>query len=94
MQVKSILDALPPGLTHFLIHPAKDSPELRRIVPGWRARVADYEAFTDPGLRAYVRRSGIHVIGYRAIRDAMRSVSGLAQVHMESRWYESHCGKR
>jgi predicted glycoside hydrolase/deacetylase ChbG (UPF0249 family) len=35
------LDALPPGLTHFIIHPAADTPELRAITRSWRSRVAD-----------------------------------------------------
>lgn len=73
-QAKRALDALPAGLTHFVIHPAQDSPELRAITPDWRCRVGDYEAFTSEELSNYIRRSGIQVIGYRALRDLIRAV--------------------
>lgn len=75
---KRALDALPPGITHFVIHPAVDSPELRAITPDWPSRVADYEAFTSEGLRRHVRRSGLQVIGYRALRDLLRAGEGTA----------------
>jgi len=68
-----LFDALPPGLSYFILHPATDTPELRAIAPDWPNRVADYEAFTSPELRSYVRDSGIRVIGYRALRDLMRA---------------------
>jgi len=70
---KRLFDALPPGLSYFILHPAMDTPELRAIAPDWPNRVADYEAFTSPELRDYVKGSGIHVIGYRALRDLMRA---------------------
>ncbi|MBN1658776.1 MAG: polysaccharide deacetylase family protein [Anaerolineae bacterium] len=63
-------DALPAGLTHLIIHPAKDTPELRAATPRtWRARVADYRVFSSEALRAHVRQLGVHIIGYREIRD-------------------------
>ena len=70
---KRLFDALPPGLSYFILHPAMDTPELRAIAPDWPSRVADYKAFTSPELRDYVRNSGIHVIGYRTLRDLMRA---------------------
>jgi predicted glycoside hydrolase/deacetylase ChbG (UPF0249 family) len=70
--VKKTFDALPPGLTHFIIHPAQDTPELRSITPSWQGRVADYRAFTSEELCAYVKNSGVRVIGYRALRELMR----------------------
>jgi predicted glycoside hydrolase/deacetylase ChbG (UPF0249 family) len=69
---KRAFDALPPGLTHFILHPSKDTPELRAITPDWEARVADYVAFLSPELRDHVQDSGIHVIGYRALRNLLR----------------------
>ena len=70
---KRALDSLAPGLTHFILHPAYDTPELRAIASDWRARVADYQAFTSAELRDYLKNTGIHVIGYRALRDLMRA---------------------
>jgi hypothetical protein len=75
---RQTLEALPPGLTHFVLHPAVDTPELRAITPDWPSRVADYRAFTDRGLREYVRRSGVQVLGYRELRDLLREEKGGA----------------
>lgn len=69
-RARRMLDGLPPGLSMFIIHPAQDTPELRAIARDWPSRVADYEAFTNPELRDYIRASGIHVVGYRALRAA------------------------
>jgi len=71
-QVKRVLEALPVGITYFIVHPALDTPEMRAIAPDWRCRVADYQAFTSEVLRAVVRDSGIHVIGWRTVRAVMR----------------------
>jgi len=65
--------ALEPGITHFILHPSQDTPELRAIAPDWRARVADFELFTSEKLRKFVQDAGIHVIGYRALRDLLRN---------------------
>jgi predicted glycoside hydrolase/deacetylase ChbG (UPF0249 family) len=70
---KKVLDSLPRGLTHFLIHPAQDTPELRALTRDWRARVADFEAFTSRELLEHVKHSGVQVVGYRALRDALRA---------------------
>jgi chitin disaccharide deacetylase len=69
---KRIFEDLPPGLTYLLMHPALDTPELRAICTDWRQRVADYETFGNPKLCDYVRQAGIHVIGWRPIRQLMR----------------------
>jgi hypothetical protein len=69
---KKAFDSLKPGLTHFIIHPAQDTPELRAITSDWRSRVGDYRVFMSEELRDYVKDAGIHVIGYRALRSLMR----------------------
>jgi predicted glycoside hydrolase/deacetylase ChbG (UPF0249 family) len=68
---KEMLGGLEPGITHFVIHPSKDTPELRAITPDWPCRVADYEAFSSDDLRQWVADSGIQVIGYRALQGVM-----------------------
>jgi predicted glycoside hydrolase/deacetylase ChbG (UPF0249 family) len=70
-QAKQALRAIKPGLTHFIIHPAKDTPELRQIMPTWACRVADYETFMSEATLAFIREEGIQVIGYRALKDLM-----------------------
>lgn len=71
---KQVLGALNPGLTYLIIHPSKDTPELRAILPdGWQNRVADYEVFMRQELRDYLEAKGIHLIKWRTIREMMRA---------------------
>lgn len=70
-QAREALLALKPGVTHFIIHPSKDTPELRHITPSWDCRVADYETFTSNATRELIRNEGIQVIGYRALKELM-----------------------
>jgi predicted glycoside hydrolase/deacetylase ChbG (UPF0249 family) len=72
-QAIEVFETLPPGLTYLMIHPAQDTPELRAITDDWQQRVADYETFRSAELHDYVRKSGVQVIGWRALRDAMRA---------------------
>jgi predicted glycoside hydrolase/deacetylase ChbG (UPF0249 family) len=74
-QAKQRLGVLSPGVHHFLMHPAKDTPELRAIADDWRSRVADFEAFRSDELRTFVRSNGIQVIGYRALRNVFRGAA-------------------
>ena len=70
-RTKKMLADLKPGITHFIIHPSKDSPELRAITPDWKCRVADYQDFMNEELGKYIRQIGLHVIGYRDLKKLM-----------------------
>ena len=70
-QAKRMFEGLPPGLTHFILHPSHDTPELRALAADWPSRVADLQAFMSEALRAHVRDIGIQVIGYRALQELM-----------------------
>jgi predicted glycoside hydrolase/deacetylase ChbG (UPF0249 family) len=70
-QVFAALDALEPGITHFIIHPSHDTPEARTIGPDLPSRRGDYETFMDERVRAHIRKTGIQVIGYRALKALM-----------------------
>jgi hypothetical protein len=67
---KALAD-LQPGITHFVIHPALDTPELRAITPDWACWVADYQDFMNQDLSSAIRGLGIQVIGYRDIQNVM-----------------------
>jgi predicted glycoside hydrolase/deacetylase ChbG (UPF0249 family) len=69
---KQMLSALPPGITHFIIHPACDTPELRALAADWRARVADYELFMSDDLRQFIADQQIHITGYRALQNLFK----------------------
>ncbi|GAB4477100.1 MAG: carbohydrate deacetylase [Anaerolineae bacterium] len=70
---RQVLGDLEPGVTHFIIHPSVDTPELRAITPDWRCRVADYNAFSSEELKSFVAASGLHVIGYRDLQRLMQA---------------------
>jgi predicted glycoside hydrolase/deacetylase ChbG (UPF0249 family) len=70
-RTKQALSELKPGITHFIIHPSKETPELRAITPDWRCRVANYQDFSREDLRKHIQAIGLHVIGYRALQDLM-----------------------
>ena len=69
---KKLLSELPVGITHFILHPSVDTPELRAICPDWQARVANYNTFMSDDLKNFIELEDIKLIGYRQIRDAMR----------------------
>ena len=70
-----VIDALPPGITHLLYHAAVPGPEIEAIDrENWALRVADYQTLIDPVLRsAIAARPDVQIIGYRALRDLLRS---------------------
>lgn len=70
-QVFTAIDALQPGLTHFIIHPSHDTPEARAISPDLPSRIGDYETFMDERVRQHIKDAGVHVIGYRDLKALM-----------------------
>jgi predicted glycoside hydrolase/deacetylase ChbG (UPF0249 family) len=65
---KQKLSDLPSGITHFVIHPSIETPELRGIAPDWRSRVADFNTFRDESIKHYLNNEGIQIIGYNALK--------------------------
>ncbi|MCA1682818.1 MAG: polysaccharide deacetylase family protein [Actinobacteria bacterium] len=72
---KHVFGELPPGLTYLIAHPAADTPELRAVAHDWRQRVADFETFRDPRLIGHVRDLGIEVIGWKPLRELLRTAA-------------------
>ncbi|MGO9344537.1 MAG: polysaccharide deacetylase family protein [Acidimicrobiales bacterium] len=72
-----LLDAinrLKPGVTEAYLHPAVDSPELRAMAGDWEARVDDHALLVrGTDLKDAIERNAVTLIGYRPIRDLMRS---------------------
>jgi hypothetical protein len=65
-------DALPPGITHFYIHPSTDTPEARAAYPDLAARIGDFQTHLDQRVREHLERRGIQTLSYRQLRDHMR----------------------
>jgi len=69
---RQLIDDIKPGLNHLLFHPAKMGDELKAIdKKASESRHADYLAFTDESLLAYIKDAGIHLIGYRELKAHM-----------------------
>jgi predicted glycoside hydrolase/deacetylase ChbG (UPF0249 family) len=63
-----LFSKIEPGVTHFLFHSAKMSPELLAITPDsavWRNQ--DFKAFTSSTLKDCIKDNDIKVIGYKQI---------------------------
>lgn len=69
-QAIDIFEALPPGITHFIIHPATETPELKAITPDWISRVSDFQLFRGKEIHNYMKNNGIHVVGYQNVKSA------------------------
>ena len=71
--LERILYELPPGVTELTCRPAVDTPELRSLAPDWPSRVDEHDLLVnDQSMRGLIDRAGVTLIGYRAIREAMR----------------------
>jgi predicted glycoside hydrolase/deacetylase ChbG (UPF0249 family) len=72
--LERVLFELRPGVTEVYLHPATDSPELRALAPDWAGRVDDHDLLmNDRSLPALAERAGVTLVGYRALRELMRS---------------------
>jgi predicted glycoside hydrolase/deacetylase ChbG (UPF0249 family) len=72
--LERVLFDLRPGVTEVYLHPAQDTAELRALAPDWPGRVDDHDLLThDQTLPALAERSGLELIGYRELRDLMRT---------------------
>jgi predicted glycoside hydrolase/deacetylase ChbG (UPF0249 family) len=69
---KRLFDSVPAGVTHLLLHPSTPGSDIEVIAASASDRIADYRTFLRPELKAYVAEQGIHLLGYRALRDLIR----------------------
>jgi predicted glycoside hydrolase/deacetylase ChbG (UPF0249 family) len=57
-----------PGVTYFIIHPARDGEELRAIAPDAHARAFEHQFYGSRAGRDRFAREGIRTAGMRALR--------------------------
>lgn len=73
-RVYAAFRSLQPGVTEIHVQPAIDTPEVRAMSHSAQDWVDDYRLMThDETLPGLIEESGAIMIGYRALRDAMRS---------------------
>jgi predicted glycoside hydrolase/deacetylase ChbG (UPF0249 family) len=64
---------LPRGVTEVALHPVEDGEELRAYDTEFAdIRVSDAECLMDAAWKALLKSSGVRLIGFRPLRDAMR----------------------
>lgn len=71
--VRSLLDALAPGVTELVVRPALDTAELRDLAPDAAERAADLAWLRSSALGAAAHDAGVHVLGWAALRDLARA---------------------
>jgi len=72
-RVFAAIDDLQPGVTEIHVQPAIDTPEVRALGEYTQGWIDDLELVTGDALRDRLTSSGATLIGYRDLRDAMRS---------------------
>jgi predicted glycoside hydrolase/deacetylase ChbG (UPF0249 family) len=60
--------ALGPGVTYFILHPARDGEELRAIAPDHHARSFEHRFYGGEEGRAALAAAGVRTVGMRALR--------------------------
>jgi len=73
-RIERALFDLRPGVTEVLLHPGIDTDELRTACDDWSGRVEDHAFLcSDPSLRNLLDRAGVHLIGFRELRNLQRA---------------------
>ena len=62
------------SIAHVRMHPAAPGFDLEAITDSAPRRIADYRMLLHPELKAHAAERGIHLIGYRSLRDLIRGV--------------------
>jgi chitin disaccharide deacetylase len=68
-----LLRGLKPGLPEILCHPAIARDELKSCANDPLQREADFRYFTSETARKVIADTGVHLVGYRKLRDLMRA---------------------
>ena len=68
---QAILKQITPGITLFICHCTKPSPELPAITSDSPGRFADYRTWMNEDMRTFLKSEGIHTIGWGALKNIM-----------------------
>lgn len=65
--LKKALKEMKSGFYQLTIHPIIDTPEIRKIIPGWEERYLEYQLFMDGEILDYMNELGIKRISWSDI---------------------------
>jgi hypothetical protein len=68
---KHVMSSLVPGVTLFICHATKESPELPPITHDYAGRFADYTTWMSADLRKHIQNQGIQLVGWKHLKDIM-----------------------
>lgn len=74
-----VLAEMAPGVTELVLRPARDTEELRAVMPDWPARIEDYDIGAAKHINALAGRAGLTLTSYRALRDVQRATSATSR---------------
>ncbi len=64
-----LLRELPPGLSEWAIHPARETDELKSITEQWPVRDGDFRFFNSDRARRVIEKEGIELITYKSLQQ-------------------------
>ena len=70
---KSLIRALPPGLTEIIFHPSVETERLKTITNAWQQRVWEAAMFSDEDLADFFEREGIVFTNWKDIMKRFES---------------------
>lgn len=71
---RRVIHELEPGVTHFVLHPARADDEIRALAPeSWRQRDAERRLFAGPDVARWLAEERVERVGYRRLRDLLRA---------------------
>ena len=55
-----------------VVHPTKESDEIKEITEDWRDRAWEYRLMDDPETEKYLNEHGVYLISYRELTEMRR----------------------
>jgi predicted glycoside hydrolase/deacetylase ChbG (UPF0249 family) len=71
---KTLVRALPPGLTEIIFHPSVETDRLKTITNSWQQRVWEAEMFSDPDLARFFEEEGIIFTNWKEIMKRFKTL--------------------
>ncbi|WP_338555353.1 polysaccharide deacetylase family protein [Paenibacillus sp. KS-LC4] len=74
-QFKQIIKNIRPGITQLTVHPALITNELKALTHCYSERELEYFLLKDDDILRFIKREGIRLLSWKAIRDLQRNMN-------------------